>query len=172
MGLQRKSIHSIAPSNSHTISSATRCQFNLLMAALAFAVIVTGAVMHSMLATETSQVNDHLIISRKVDTNTGEKNQDACEGDKITLTCNEGQIIKVKDAQYCPASVNCPGRCGSGQGKRVCPAAANHSRTLTRVKKDCASTPSCKIEANNANFDDPCTGVVKCLSVTYQCLPE
>nr|XP_057940504.1 rhamnose-binding lectin-like isoform X2 [Doryrhamphus excisus] len=90
----------------------------------------------------------------------------ACEDSLAHLSCEEEQVIVVKNAIY--------GR----TDQRTCiferpPSQVQNDECKGKVKStvanSCNGEKSCTIRANNANFGDPCGGTYKYLKIIYTC---
>ena len=88
-----------------------------------------------------------------------------CEHDTLALKCNSGKVIKILKASY-----------GRTAGKETCPHAAVsnqkcHAKTsVAVVSKACNGKKSCKVQAKNHVFGDPCGGTYKYLTAKYTCV--
>ena len=88
-----------------------------------------------------------------------------CEHDTLALKCNSGMVIKILKASY-----------GRTAGKETCPHAAVsnqkcHAKTsVAVVSKACNGKKSCKVQAKNHVFGDPCGGTYKYLTAKYTCV--
>lgn len=101
----------------------------------------------------------------------------ACENEKLTLDCPNGEYILVDRAYYGREnSETCPTesetwstimQVTSGQYK--CKTGAD---TLDKVKSKCNMKNSCELHANNEEFRDVCIDVPKYLEVDYKCIAE
>ncbi len=77
------------------------------------------------------------------------------------LSCPSGQTIKtISFASWGTPSGTCPNFV-----KGTCHASTSQSKVLSL----CLNKPSCSVEADNAVFGDPCSGIGKKLAIVYTC---
>lgn len=94
---------------------------------------------------------------------TGKADTIICEGKDFTLLCPNG-VIKISSAVY-----------GRTRGSQVCPhpeITVTNCRSPTstaKAKSLCNGKKSCRLEANNRVFGDPCPGNYKYLQVKHTC---
>ena len=88
-----------------------------------------------------------------------------CEGNKATISCNNGKKINVLEASYgrhdghtCPHPSIQTTNCHAGN-------------SLSVVQSTCNNQDSCLLDSSNSVFGDPCVGTYKYLEVKYQCSP-
>ena len=94
-----------------------------------------------------------------------EKSMVICEGKRGTISCENGKIIQVLDANYGRLNkISCTHEkmgdinCGSNNSLKV-------------VQDKCNDKSSCELHASNGEFHgDPCGGTYKYLEVKYRCL--
>jgi hypothetical protein len=86
---------------------------------------------------------------------------EAKEGGAATLSCPSAQVIRsIAFASY-------------GTPKGACPSfstgACHASTAKSKVEAACLNQASCRLDANNGVFGDPCEGTAKRLVVSYSC---
>ena len=94
-----------------------------------------------------------------------EKSMVICEGKRGSISCENGKIIQVLDANYGRLNkISCTHEkmgdinCGSNNSLKV-------------VQDKCNHKSSCELHASNREFHgDPCGGTYKYLEVKYRCL--
>ncbi|MBN2195160.1 MAG: hypothetical protein JW751_20245 [Polyangiaceae bacterium] len=86
----------------------------------------------------------------------------AAEGEGVTLTCPDGQIVdSVVFASYGTPSGSC-GALAIGD--------CHSESSASRVNSLCAGRGGCTVYASNSTFGDPCNSVVKSLAVELACV--
>ena len=87
-----------------------------------------------------------------------------CEGQSRSISCNNGETIRIDYALYgrvsrsvCNAHNTGNTNCRSGTAMSV-------------VSRRCHGQRSCSLQAQNGWFGDPCHGIFKYLQIRYTCL--
>eukprot|EP00301_Raphidiophrys_heterophryoidea_P017860 c2863_g1_i1.p1 GENE.c2863_g1_i1~~c2863_g1_i1.p1 ORF type:complete len:559 (+),score=103.85 c2863_g1_i1:59-1735(+) len=87
----------------------------------------------------------------------------ACENSALSLACSADSVISIASANY--------GRTSN----KVCTSNAfattscRSSSSISVLQAACDGTASCRVDANNGVFGDPCFGTPKYLEVSYTC---
>jgi len=90
-----------------------------------------------------------------------QKCAEAKEGSAAALSCPSTQVIRsIAFASYGAPTGACP---------RFSAGACHTLSTKSRVEAACLNKTSCRVEANNGVFGDPCSGTAKRLVITYAC---
>ena len=87
-----------------------------------------------------------------------------CENHAEIISCPAGQVIRIQSGYYGRTS------------KTVCPHEATHNTncrahgSYMKILGSCNNKPSCRLEASNTVYGDPCFGTYKYLDVQYTCI--
>ncbi|KAH9492075.1 hypothetical protein Btru_026755 [Bulinus truncatus] len=90
----------------------------------------------------------------------------ANEGMKVTIECEMGQEIQIKEATY--GSQNCNDCTGSHNVGLLRKFDCRNTLT-TNVAESCNGFRKCILIAQSSTFGDPCPGMMKTLKVSYEC---
>ncbi|XP_078364429.1 L-rhamnose-binding lectin CSL3-like [Oculina patagonica] len=89
-----------------------------------------------------------------------------CEGDEHKISCDGYQKINIVAADY--------GRSETGVCKDLLDidwdTNCHSPSALDITKEECQDFPSCNVYANNDEYGNPCFGIKKYLTVSYDCL--
>ncbi|XP_078377370.1 uncharacterized protein LOC144660588 isoform X1 [Oculina patagonica] len=87
-----------------------------------------------------------------------------CEHDRDTISCPEGEVIRVQHASYGRHDDHtCP-------DPRILTTNCHAGNSLSIVKANCDNQASCNLFSSNSVFGDPCVGTYKYLEVDYKCI--
>ncbi|XP_037949539.1 latrophilin Cirl [Teleopsis dalmanni] len=90
----------------------------------------------------------------------------ACEGKKLTIECDPGDIISLIRANYGRFSITICNDHGNVDWSVNC----MFSKTLTVLNSKCANKQNCTVLATTNMFGEPCPGTHKYLEAHYQCI--
>ncbi|XP_041449113.1 LOW QUALITY PROTEIN: latrophilin Cirl [Drosophila obscura] len=90
----------------------------------------------------------------------------ACEGKKLTIECEQGELINLIRANYGRFSITICNDHGNVEWSVNC----MFPKSLTVLNSRCAHKNSCSVLAATSMFGDPCTGTHKYLEAHYQCV--
>ncbi|KAH8399355.1 hypothetical protein KR215_008228, partial [Drosophila sulfurigaster] len=90
----------------------------------------------------------------------------ACEGKKLTIECDPGDIINLIRANYGRFSITICNDHGNVEWSVNC----MFPKSLTVLNSRCAHKQSCSVLAATSMFGDPCPGTHKYLEAHYQCI--
>ncbi|KAH8370773.1 hypothetical protein KR093_004911, partial [Drosophila rubida] len=90
----------------------------------------------------------------------------ACEGKKLTIECDPGDIINLIRANYGRFSITICNDHGNVEWSVNC----MFPKSLTVLNSRCAHKQSCSVLAATSMFGDPCQGTHKYLEAHYQCI--
>lgn len=93
----------------------------------------------------------------------------ACEGEKVVLTCDEGDGIKIKSAFWGRNDTKlCPSK-DKNKTNDLCKP-FNPSYPLEKLASICDASSRCEVDASEAYFEVPlCKSKSKYLRVVYDC---
>uniref|UniRef100_A0A1I8QC19 Latrophilin Cirl n=1 Tax=Stomoxys calcitrans TaxID=35570 RepID=A0A1I8QC19_STOCA len=90
----------------------------------------------------------------------------ACEGKKLTIECETGDLINLIRANYGRFSITICNDHGNMEWSVNC----MFPKSLTVLNSRCAHKQSCGVLATTSMFGDPCPGTHKYLEAHYQCI--
>ncbi|KAH8277783.1 hypothetical protein KR018_007310, partial [Drosophila ironensis] len=90
----------------------------------------------------------------------------ACEGKKLTIECDPGDVINLIRANYGRFSITICNDHGNVEWSVNC----MFPKSLTVLNSRCAHKNSCSVLAATSMFGDPCPGTHKYLEAHYQCI--
>uniref|UniRef100_A0A1B0G2T9 Latrophilin Cirl n=1 Tax=Glossina morsitans morsitans TaxID=37546 RepID=A0A1B0G2T9_GLOMM len=90
----------------------------------------------------------------------------ACEGKKLTIECEPGDLINLIRANYGRFSITICNDHGNMEWSVNC----MFPKSLTVLNSRCAHKQSCSVLATTSMFGDPCPGTHKYLEAHYQCI--
>ncbi|BFG04257.1 latrophilin Cirl [Drosophila madeirensis] len=90
----------------------------------------------------------------------------ACEGKKLTIECEQGELINLIRANYGRFSITICNDHGNVEWSVNC----MFPKSLTVLNSRCAHKNSCSVLAATSMFGDPCPGTHKYLEAHYQCV--
>ncbi|KAH8285331.1 hypothetical protein KR054_007772, partial [Drosophila jambulina] len=90
----------------------------------------------------------------------------ACEGKKLTIECDPGDVINLIRANYGRFSITICNDHGNVEWSVNC----MFPKSLTVLNSRCAHKQSCSVLAATSMFGDPCPGTHKYLEAHYQCI--
>ncbi|KAM8713113.1 hypothetical protein ACLKA7_013431 [Drosophila subpalustris] len=90
----------------------------------------------------------------------------ACEGKKLTIECEPGDLINLIRANYGRFSITICNDHGNVEWSVNC----MFPKSLTVLNSRCAHKQSCSVLAATSMFGDPCPGTHKYLEAHYQCI--
>ncbi|XP_064543940.1 latrophilin Cirl [Drosophila montana] len=90
----------------------------------------------------------------------------ACEGKKLTIECEPGDLINLIRANYGRFSITICNDHGNVEWSVNC----MFPKSLTVLNSKCSHKQSCSVLAATSMFGDPCPGTHKYLEAHYQCI--
>ncbi|XP_032572160.1 latrophilin Cirl isoform X2 [Drosophila sechellia] len=90
----------------------------------------------------------------------------ACEGKKLTIECDPGDVINLIRANYGRFSITICNDHGNVEWSVNC----MFPKSLSVLNSRCAHKQSCGVLAATSMFGDPCPGTHKYLEAHYQCI--